>query len=64
MVTFSTNDFQTTTESFPPAFAGSPLATMNSGYFDPVWPPGYPNAWVNLGWFYSWFTPPSPSWIC
>jgi hypothetical protein len=48
-VNFFTNDFCITTQSFPPAFAG----TLNTsvGSYDPVWPPGN----VSLGWWYDWW---------
>jgi hypothetical protein len=47
-VTF-TNDFRITTESFPPAFAGTLPQNKAEGHYDPVWPPGG----VPLGWWYS-----------
>jgi hypothetical protein len=50
-VTFFTKDFRITTETFPPAFAGSLVVNTNIGYYDPVWPPGG----VDLTWWY-------PSW--
>ena len=56
-VTF-TDEFRITTQSFPPVFAGSLLVNTNNGYYDPLCPPGYPEAWVNLAWWYPWFSPP------
>ena len=52
-VTFFTNDFRITSQSFPPAFAGASLVNTNQGYYDPVWPPGG----VELGWWYGWWDP-------
>ena len=48
-VTFFTNDFRITTESFPPAYGGSLTVNTNIGYYDPVWPP----IDANLHWYYS-----------
>lgn len=63
-VSFPTSEFRISTQSFPPVFAGSLTVNTNMGYYDPVWPPGYSNAWVNLNWWYPWFPPPpeDPEW--
>ena len=50
-VTFSTNDFRITTESFPPAYGGCLTINTNMGYYDPVWP----SANVDLHWIYDWW---------
>jgi hypothetical protein len=50
-VTFMTNDFRITTQSFPPAFSGSLVVNTNNGYYDPVWAP----RGVNLRWWYAWY---------
>jgi len=46
-----TNEIRITTESFPPAFAGSLVVNTNVGYYDPVWPPGG----LSLAWWYEWW---------
>jgi hypothetical protein len=51
-VQFLSPDFRITTESFPPAFAGTLLANKADGHYDPVWPPGD----VSLDWCYDWWT--------
>ena len=56
IVTFSTNDFRLTTQSFPPAFSGSLVVNTNNGHYDPVWSP----EGVNLHWWYDWWPAPDP----
>ncbi len=48
IVSWATNDFRITTQSFPPVFSGT---VTNAGAYDPVWPPGS----VTLEWWYNWW---------
>jgi hypothetical protein len=60
-VTFFSNDFRITTQSYPPAFAGTLTVNTNNGHYDPVLPPGSPEFYVNLHWWYPWFEEPPAS---
>ncbi|MBK9139572.1 MAG: hypothetical protein IPM17_12550 [Verrucomicrobia bacterium] len=57
-VTWGGQIFRITTESFPPVYPGTLAANRDPGHYDPVWPPGLPDSFINLHWWYSWFAPP------
>ncbi len=45
-------EFRITSADFPPVFAGTLAENAVPGYFDPVYPPGYPEAVISLHWHY------------
>jgi hypothetical protein len=47
-VTWGSQIFRITSESFPPVYPGTLPANRDPGHYDPVWPPGD----VNLRWWY------------
>jgi hypothetical protein len=40
--------------------AGRKNATFSTACYDPVWPPGLPDAWINLNWWYTGWFPALP----
>ena len=47
--------FGITTASFPPVYPGTLPANRDPGHYDPVWPPGLPDASISLSWWYDWW---------
>ncbi|MBK9139568.1 MAG: hypothetical protein IPM17_12530 [Verrucomicrobia bacterium] len=59
-VTWGSQIFRITTESFPPVYPGTLAANRDPGHYDPVWPPGLNDAWINLNWWYTGWFPALP----
>lgn len=57
-VTWGSQVFRITTESFPPVYPGTLPANRDPGHYDPVWPPND----VNLNWWYNTWWPPDSDW--